>query len=647
MPPQAPNPLKPYDLYAVGALAAGAFPTAGEECIGNHLENDEGIWSTFVKFMNYDTNDFGKDVRHTDGGLYLSELSDDDAVKIRMAYFAKFADPIRYNKRAIPLQKMLDILTQVNYSTNIPTGSFNMCLGKRKIVPFKWNAEERDSWNNKIAYLYQSKFKKDLRKCLKSHAIIGDEREHLISMLKNFDYIEPNPNTVGTLQLADDASLERAMGAASEKSELMGSVPDPKSFGWMFCLTGRYAYPGDPTWEPVSKGGLTITRNPGNELQLLTSAFGRSLEAESDIFQEEIPPKKSDFEAGMKELPEMMWPRKCWLSGYPIFDFGTYFSNGFGKQEAEHVLPYGMSEALLVLTTQWKEVGYSRLKTFLDVELRRRGGVAAGVSDATAASFRAGGAVGTTTGGKAVKAAKIAIAAKAVSTPDEIVKLEVLKHKASGVSDNIRMQQQRARFDLIAKKISVALKPSAKLPNQIKSNVPFLVFKPNDNRLVVDNETCGIFLLVLGLSMFDSCYKDILMSIEDSESPAFKAALDDFTPPVLQKTDLDDILKVINDASGGWVGRQDDVSSYLITSYENIYKQKNFNRDLSKPLPPPVSQAIKSNWMSTVVGSNPQETAYNNSPKCNGVPDFAWIPEDKKTAIEQTIKEKNSIIFSQ
>ena len=646
MPPQARNPLKPYDLYAVGALAAGAFPTAGEECIGNHRENDEGIWSTFKKLLNYDTNDFGKDVRHTDGGLYLSELSDDDAVKIRMAYFAKLTQS---GNRSIPLQKMLDILTQVNYGTDIPTGSFNMCLGKKKIVPFEWNSDETDGWINKIAYLYQSKFKKDLRKCLKSHAIIGEEREHLITMLREFDYTEPNPNTVGTLQLADGDSLERAVDAAGRKSELMGSVPGPQSFGWMFCLTGRYAYPGDPTWEPVSKGGLTITRNPGNEVQLLTSAFGRSLKVDSDLFAVEIPSVKSAFEAGMRALPEMSWPRKCWLSGYPIFDFGTYFSNGFGKHEAEHVLPYGMSEALLVLTTEWMKVGYSRLKTFDDVELRRRGGVAAGVSDATASSFRAGGAVGTTTGGKAAKPAKISIAAKAVSTPDEIVKLEVLKHKAGGVSDNIRMQQQRARFDLIAKKISVALKPSAKLPNQIKSNVPFLVFKPDDNRLVVDNETCGIFLLVLGLSMFDSCYKDILMSIEDSKSPAFKAALDDFTPPVLQKTDLDDILKVINDASGGWVGRQDDVSSYLITSYENIYKQKNFNRDLSNSrlLPPPVSQAIKSNWMSTVFGSNPQETAYNNSPKCTRIPDFAWIPKDKKDAIEQTIREKNSIIFSQ
>ena len=636
MPPKVVNnPLKPYDLYAVGALAAGAFPTAGEECIGNHLENDEGIWSTFIKFMNYRIEEFGEDVKHTDGGLYLSELSDDDAVKIRMAYFAKNADPIRYNKRAIPLQKMLDILTQINYGTAVSVGSFNMCLGEDKIVPYKWTSQE---WADKIEYLYESKFQKDLRKCLKSHAIIDGEREHLRSMLENFNPTDLNSNTTGVLGFADDDSLDRAIRAAEEKGVLMNSVPKKKSLGWMFCLTGRYAYPGDPTWEPVSKGGLTITRNPGNELQLLTSAFGRSLQAQSDLFETEIPPKKSDFEAKMKVLPEMMWPRKCWLSGYPIFDFGTYFSNGFGKQEAEHVLPYGMSEALLVLTTQWKEVGYSRLKTFLDPQLRRRGGVAAGVSDATASSFRAIGAVGA-------KAAKITMAAKAVSTPDEIFKLEVLKHRSGGTA-KARTQQQKDRFNLIAKKISVALKPSAKLPNQIKSNVPFLVFKPGDNRLVVDNETCGIFLLVLGLSMFDSCYKDILMSIEDSRSEAFQQALEDFTPPVLQKPDLDAILTVINDASGGWLKMQDDVSSYLRTSYQNIYKQKNFNRELDKPLPQPVSQAIQSNWMNTAfLGSNSQEMAYDKSAKCKNVPDFAWIQEDKKTLIEQKIKQNNEIFF--
>jgi hypothetical protein len=161
----------------------------------------------------------------------------------------------------------------------------------------------------------------------------------------------------------------------------------------------------------------------------------------------------------------------------------------------------------------------------------------------------------------------------------------------------------------------------------------------------VDNETCGIFLLVLGLSMFDSCYKDILMSIEDSRSEAFQQALEDFTPPVLQKPDLDAILTVINDASGGWLKMQDDVSSYLRTSYQNIYKQKNFNRELDKPLPQPVSQAIQSNWMNTAPGSNPQEMAYDKSAKCKNVPDFAWIQEDKKTLIEQKIKQNNEIFF--
>ena len=79
----ADEKLSPIQLYAIGALAAGAFPNASEQCIGNHSEDSGSVFLNLWNNLNNNTNELAN---HQDGGLYLSEDCDTDAIKIRRSF---------------------------------------------------------------------------------------------------------------------------------------------------------------------------------------------------------------------------------------------------------------------------------------------------------------------------------------------------------------------------------------------------------------------------------------------------------------------------------------------------------------------------------------------------------------------------------
>ena len=196
--------LSPIQLYAIGALAAGAFPNASEQCIGNHSE-DSG--SVFLKFINSTTNELAN---HQDGGLYLSEDCDTDAIKIRRSFLytgtreysdvqnmekdnqkkilnrakdksaadiakIKEENPIRPNPgklRSLNLPIMLEIMNKLQGGEDM----FSMCLNDNRINKYSWGSSD---WIKKIYFLYEKKFKRDVRTLLRQRDLQSYEYEYL------------------------------------------------------------------------------------------------------------------------------------------------------------------------------------------------------------------------------------------------------------------------------------------------------------------------------------------------------------------------------------------------------------------------------------------------------------------------------------
>ena len=194
----ADEKLSPIQLYAVGALAAGAFPTASEQCIGNHSEDSVTIFNKLWEYWETDISELDKGVSHSDGGLYLSEDCDSDAIKIRVSFFytgTTVYDDIRTEEEVIQKRELKQIPATEKIaraeakeqfpikppprklrSLNLPImleimnklqggdGELSMCLDDNIIMKSEWASKY---WIDKIYSLYSQKFKIDVRNLLR------------------------------------------------------------------------------------------------------------------------------------------------------------------------------------------------------------------------------------------------------------------------------------------------------------------------------------------------------------------------------------------------------------------------------------------------------------------------------------------------
>ena len=678
----ADEKLSPIQLYAVGALAAGAFPTASEQCIGNHSEDSVTIFNKLWEYWETDISELDKGVSHSDGGLYLSEDCDSDAIKIRVSFFytgTTVYDDIRTEEEVIQKRELKQIPATEKIaraeakeqfpikppprklrSLNLPImleimnklqggdGELSMCLDDNIIMKSEWASKY---WIDKIYSLYSQKFKIDVRNLLRQRDWEDYEYKYFED-LRNSDLI----TTGEAVSQITDFEKSTINTAEFKNGTWNYGTDNVNSAAWMFCLKNRYSYTNAPEWSPkgasivfsrtgddneaqyefsnlarqqlvVNRGllenpnedkwsqwrnAIEANRNPKGREEKATAARGvanmitelRGIQAK-DQYEEKL----------LGYLLESNYPRKCWLTGYPIFDYDTYFANGMGKQEAEHVLPLGMAKTLLAIVTK-PAFNNALQDPFTTTELEHAQGA---VLDANAL-WMGRGFAGRAPG--ALRKIKDALNTKIDADGVGVVRRELERHTAPLGIDN-----QDAFNLLLREKIAAGLKPSTKLGNQIKTNVPFISLF--DNQYLIDLEVCSKFLLITGLCMFEFNYKDILL-FGNSDNIVFNQALNNFKPPVLDIADLNEVERVIYKAA---VANGGDGAKYAYDSYKFAYRD--FKNKGEKPTQV-IIDTITKNWTKKKL---PREMTVNV--------EIPWLINHpvRKGLIEAKIRRENRSIF--
>jgi len=574
-PPELELAKKFYEMYAVGCITAGEFPTAGMKCIGRFQEFPI---EKFPIKIEPGQSGGGEFTPISGEGLYLKSC-DEAAFKIRRDILNDNTTP-----RQIPLENALKLFYTINNGSSLSMCGYDN--GNKVTRGVEWSSNE---WRKLTEKTFNDLILTDLRN--QYYTAWGKRDEKSLNILNSSKSLE---NYYKGMNSFDEIVVKYDYKGDDGKEEYYKKFSGQKGmWAFNFCLGGRYSY---PNFKPLFKDQFSKRSESGrDEGQLKNSEFVRQLLKIAKTKGIDLM-LKSNFgfpstlnegiykDANEKAKEALRFSEKtCWLTQYPMLDFGTA-SEFYGHEEAEHVLPFNVSQTYLIATSGFKEFHELVEETVSRKGLPKKPKIVAKKRVPVKRSSKSTGRRRSRRLGK-----KINDLITVIDDSNETLaikeRLRVLYREYQKHADNkLKITQpaavfRRNLFDLFCDKVSKSLRPSLKLSNQIKSDVLFLNFENKgsegniDVKCGIDKDVCDAYELILFASIVDLGYQGILARGSEDD---IKGLISNFKKPTMQKKYLEEIVDYLN--------KDDKVGkNYIIKAQQVMYKDKKFkNRIFEK-----------------------------------------------------------------
>ena len=575
-----------YEMYAVGCITAGEFPAAGMKCIGRFqefpIENEPG------------QSGGGEFTPISGEGLYLKSC-DETAFKIRRQIITG------KKSRQIPLENALKLFYTINNGSPLSMCGYDN--GKKVTRGVDWSSNE---WRKLTEKTFEDLILTDLRK--QYYTAWGKRDETSLKILNSSQLLE---NYYKRMKSFDEIVEDYDYKGDDGKEEYYKKFSGQKGmWAFNFCLGGRYSY---PDFKPFVQDQFSKRSSSGsNEGQLKNSEFVRQLlkiAEEMDTGNKVtrsgskkytvLITKANEYKGKFSGFPTTVEEdiykqaidkteealsfskRTCWLTQYPMLDLGKA-SEFYGHEEAEHVLPFNMTQTYLIANSGFKE-----FNNLVNITVSQQGlpliSIKVDRERKKPSKKSKGKGKNKGLGKKKIELIKVVRFSKRVSAEKE--RLHILYREYQKHADNkLNITQgatkfRRNLFELFCDKVSKSLRPSLKLSNQIKSDVLFLNFENKgsegniDVKCGIDKDVCDAYELILFASIVDLGYQGILARGSGDD---IRGLISDFKKPRMQKECLKEIVDYLNDDTK--VGK-----NYIIKAQQVMYKYKKFkNRILTK-----------------------------------------------------------------
>ena len=568
-PPELELAKKFYEMYAVGCITAGEFPTAGMKCIGRFQEFPI---EKFPIKIEPGQSGGGEFTPISGEGLYLKSC-DETAFKIRRQIITG------KKSRQIPLENALKLFYTINNGSPLSMCGYDN--GKKVTRGVDWSSNE---WRKLTEKTFNDLILTDLRN--QYYTAWGKRDETSLNILNSSESLE---NYYKGMNSFDEIVEDYDYKGDDGKEEYYKKFSGQKGmWAFNFCLGGRYSY---PNFKPLFKDQFSKRSESGrDEGQLKNSEFVRQLLKIAKTKGIDLM-LKSNFgfpstlnegiykDANEKAKEALRFSEKtCWLTQYPMLDFGTA-SEFYGHEEAEHVLPFNMTQTYLIANSGFKE-----FNNLVNITVSQQGlpliSIKVDRERKKPSKKSKGKEKNKGLGKKKIELIKVVRFSKRVSAEKE--RLHILYREYQKHADNkLNITQgatkfRRNLFELFCDKVSKSLRPSLKLSNQIKSDVLFLNFENKGNNGVkcgIDEDVCNAYESILFASIVDLGYQGILARGSEDD---IKGLISNFKKPTMQKKYLEEIVDYLN--------KDDKVGkNYIIKAQQVMYKDKKFkNRIFEK-----------------------------------------------------------------